>query len=155
LRAGNGALTTIDFPGAATTEVLAINPSGTIIGDYNFAPGFLRTSDGSYITIDIPGGACGGASAPSGGINASGAVAGSTIDPSCSVHLGYLRAPDGKITTFGVPGSLTINPLAINSANLITGYVFTDTCHGFLRMFASEMNAHGPRPPACAMASEG
>ena len=38
LRAGNDAVTTIDAPGAALTEVLAINPSGTLVGDFLTRP---------------------------------------------------------------------------------------------------------------------
>jgi hypothetical protein len=65
-----------------------------------------------------------------------------------------LRAPDGKITTFGVPGSLTIDPLAINSANVITGYVLTDTCHGFLRTRDGAITQFDPPGSFCTAPTE-
>jgi len=137
LRARNGALTTIDVPGATFTEVLAINPGGAIIGDFctpltTCFTGFLRTPDGTLTTISIPG-SCGGGSIPF-AINPEGTVVGGFSDPSCSVAHGYLRAPNGTITTFDAPGpALNFEPLAINPAGVVAGYIFTDTSHGFLR----------------------
>jgi hypothetical protein len=123
LRDKRGAFTTIDAPGATgSTEVRDINPSGTIVGDFSdpttFLTGFIRFSNGSFIRIDTPGSvACGGQSAPAGGINPARAVAGSTTDPTCSFGLGYLRTPDGTITTFSVPGANHfVQPVAINPA---------------------------------------
>ena len=121
LRASNGALTTIDAPGSTgNTEVLAINPSGVIVGDLFCCAGFVRTPDGSFTTIESPS-ICPGTSIPTGGINPAGAIAGSTADPSCSVNLGFLRATDGTITTFGVPGAIFVEPQAINPAGVIAG----------------------------------
>jgi hypothetical protein len=129
LRANSGALTTIDVPGAST-EVLAINPSGVIVGDFcdqtTCFTGFIRFRNGSITTIDTPGSlACGGASIPTGGINPAGAVAGATSDPTCSVGLGFLRTPDGTITTFSPAAGQNVffvQPTAINPAGSITGY---------------------------------
>jgi hypothetical protein len=59
LRERNGTLTTIDVPGSTVTEVLAINPAGTLIGDFNTSAvsfqGFLRSADGTFTTTDFPG----------------------------------------------------------------------------------------------------
>ena len=44
-----------------------------------------------------------------------------------------MRLPDGTITTFGIPGALNFEAFAINPATVITGFVFTDTFHGFQR----------------------
>ena len=33
LRSPDGSFTTVDFPGASVTEVLAINPAGAIVGE--------------------------------------------------------------------------------------------------------------------------
>ena len=48
--------TAIDFPGAAETEVLGINPKGDIVGVYSIGDvlhGFLL-SGGTFSTIDVP-----------------------------------------------------------------------------------------------------
>jgi hypothetical protein len=142
LRDKNGAFTTIDVPGASLTELLAINPSGTMVGDFSnqttFYTGFIRTPDGSFTTIDAPGSvACGGGTVAV-AINPAGAVAGITQDPTCSVPLGYLRTPDGTVTTFGVPSvqtfAQTFQTQAINPAGLIIGWIFDNSgFHGFLR----------------------
>jgi hypothetical protein len=137
LRAKNGAFTTIDAPGSTSTEVLAINPAGTIVGDFDsttiFYAGFLRTPDGKFTTISIPN-SCPGNSIPIGGINPAGAITGDYLDPSCSVGHGYLRTPDGTIVTFDPTGSISTEPLAINPAGAITGFFFNGSAsHGFLR----------------------
>ena len=137
LRDKHGAFTTIDAPGATgSTEVLDINPSGVIIGDNrsNFT-GFIRYPNGSFTTIDTGSLACGGGSLPY-GINPAGAVTGATSDPTCSFELGYLRTPDGTVTTFNTPGVGYITPQAINLAGAITGN-YSDANgfqHGFLRL---------------------
>jgi hypothetical protein len=48
-----------------------------------------------------------------------------------------LRTPDGKITTFGLPGATSFGPEAINPAGATTGVFFFSTggAHGFLRTF--------------------
>jgi uncharacterized membrane protein len=129
LRDKSGAVTTIDIPGAFVTEVLAINPTGVIVGDFfdqTSCPGFILFPDGSITTIDTPGElACGAGSGPIGGINPAGAVAGGTGDTTCLVPLGYVRTPDGTITTFSDPFSGPfpgVQPTAINPAGSITGY---------------------------------
>jgi len=138
LRAKSGAFTAIDVPGASFTEVLAISPSGAIIGDFCGQTacyvGFIRSPHGSFTTINTPGSvACGGGDIAI-GVNPAGAVTGFATDPTCSLSLGYLRTPDGTITTFGVPGAASFEPMAINPAALITGWFFDNSgAHGFLR----------------------
>jgi len=133
VRHRNGTIKTIDLPGSTRTEVIAINPSGTIVGDYDtpailFA-GFIRTPDEKVTTITLPG-SCPGNTEPIGGINPAGEVAGVYSDSTCSGTHGYLRTPDGTITTFDPPGSTATTPSAINAAGAITGYFFP---HGFVR----------------------
>lgn len=136
LRTKNGVFATIDVPGASFTEVLDINPSGVMVGDFcnqtTCFTGFLRAPDGTVTPIQTPGIPCGAGSIPT-GITPGGAVVGLTGDASCSLSLGYLRMPDGTVTTFGIPGALNFEALAINPATVTTGYVFTDTFHGFQR----------------------
>ena len=140
LRDKNGAFTTIDAPGAAGgTVVMDINPSGVItaVDVGGQGTGFIRYPNGSFTTIDTPGSlACGGGSGPLGGINPAGAVAGATSDASCSSLVGYLRTPDGTVTTFGPSGpGAFVQPQGINPAGAITGYAFpaTGPGGGFLR----------------------
>ena len=136
LRTKDGVFTTIDVAGASFTEVLDINASGVIVGDFcnptTCFTGFLRAPDGSITPIRTPGGGCGAESIPT-GITPGGAVVGQTSTPNCKVGLGYLRMPDGTITRFGISGASTFEALAIDPATVITGYVVTDAFHGFQR----------------------
>jgi hypothetical protein len=130
LRAKNGVLTTIDAPGSpGFTEVLAINPSGVIVGD----PGFIRFPNGSFATIESPDICPISLVIPFGGINPAGVVAGAANDSSCRGNVGFVRTPDGKITTFSVPGGSSPTPVAINPAGAITGFSFGSEPSGFVR----------------------
>jgi hypothetical protein len=53
----------------------------------------------------------------------------------CLSLQGYLRTPNGTVTTFAVPGSSFTNPTAINPARAITGFYFdaSGAQHAFLR----------------------
>jgi hypothetical protein len=76
VRTPDGTFTTIDFPGAFSTEVLAINPAGEIVGDFSnavtFFQGFMRTPDGTFTVINA------NAGIPS-GINPAGAITGGAV----------------------------------------------------------------------------
>jgi hypothetical protein len=65
-------------------------------------------------------------------INLVGAITGYYIDSSFSAH-GYLRAPDGTITTFDGPAVAFTSPSSINPAGEITGQYFSGGTHGFVR----------------------
>src|SRR5438094_9701737 len=142
--------TTFDVRGAGTgsgqgTLATSINPAGVITGYYLDASGafhgFLRAPDGSVTTFNAPGAGAGtdlrqGTFPKS--INPSGAITGYYIDAGNVIH-GFLRAPDGALTTFDAPGAgafLGTFALSINSAGAIAGYYFggaTLGYHGFLR----------------------
>jgi hypothetical protein len=126
---------------------MAINADGTIAGfvqDTNYlTPGFIRSLFGRFTTFDVPGAGM----APDTGqgtypwaINPAGAIAGDYLDASYVYH-GFLRTPDGKITTFDAPGAGTgegqgTYVQSIDSAGAITGY-YVDAAgmaHGFLRL---------------------
>jgi hypothetical protein len=50
------------------------------------------------------------------------------------VYHGFLRAPDGTLTTIDPPGAVFTEAMSINPAGTITGdYCDTTACHGFLR----------------------
>jgi len=147
LRAPDGNITTFDAPGAGGagtgrlpgTSAYNINPAGVIAGiytDVNYVfHSFVRTPDGTITTFDVP-----GASTSSGlgtfaaefdGINPAGAITGNYTDASGVSH-GYVRAPDGAITVFDVPGAGTggINP----AGSIVGGYMdASGVNHGFVR----------------------
>lgn len=160
VRSPKGAITTFDVPGAGTgsgqgTQPFSINPSGTITGYFTDASGlshgFVRAPDGTITTFDVPGAgrplSCPPPLICSNGtqgasINPAGTIAGQYADTSGVFH-GFLRSPDGTITTFDAPGAGTslgqgtlitfadgINPAgAIGGIYADAGNIF----HGFVR----------------------
>jgi hypothetical protein len=106
--------------------------------------GLSATADdhkATIITFDAPG--AGSTAAGQGtysyGINTPGAVTGWYIDGGWVWH-GFLRAPDGSITTFDAPGAgtsayLGTVPYSINTEGAITGFYIDSgiAVHGFLR----------------------
>jgi hypothetical protein len=149
-------LTTFDEPNAAAapfqgTEAQGINDWGTIVGDYidnsGGVHGYTRTADGKYLSFDAPGANpapgynclyVAGGTCPQ-AINDLGAVAGFEGDANGVFH-GFVRAADGKITTFDAPGAGTgagqgTFPYSINVWGAITGYTVdgNGTGHGFVR----------------------
>jgi hypothetical protein len=119
-------ITSFDPPGTA------INPAGTITGNYGDANGtihgFLRAPDGTFTTLDLPGTTY---TLPQ-AINPAGTITGFYLG---GYAHGFLRAPGGSLTTFDPPGSTNTQPQAINPAGTIMGFYFLShrTNHGFLR----------------------
>src|SRR5438034_592858 len=145
-------ITTFDAPGAGTgpgqgTLPFAINPAGTVLGYYIDAGdarhGFLRARDGAITTFDAPGAGTGPGQCTIGlsvdCLNPSGAITAPSLDANNVIHA-VLRAPDGTMTTFDVPGAGTgpfqgTLTFGINQAGTIEGdYVdSSDATHGFVR----------------------
>ena len=50
-----------------------------------------------------------------------------------NVTHGFVRAANGTLTTFDIPGAQYLQVYAINPAGTLTGYYTTPTFHGFLR----------------------
>ena len=152
LRSRHGVITIFNIPGAGTgpgqgTFAGNINPEEVIAGRYvdtsDVAHGFLRAPNGTITTFDAPNAGTGagqGTFVFTGYcLNPTGAIAGASLDSS-DVYHGFLRTPDGTITTFDVPGAGTgpfqgTIPLSNNPADAITGYYIdaNDVTHGFLR----------------------
>src|SRR5437762_2142498 len=146
------AIITFDAPGAGTgpnqgTVPEDINPAETISGIYRNASlvnhGFVRAPNGAVTTFDVPGGGTG----PFQGtgmssvdcLNPAGAIVGPMFDSNDAFH-GYLRAPNGMITVFDVPGAGTGSgqgtyPTGINQAGTIQGFYVdsSNVYHGFVR----------------------
>ena len=132
--AGNGA-------GQGTYAQQGLN-SGTIVGYYvdadNVAHGFIRSVNGNYTTIDVPG----AVGTQAFGINEKGTVVGWWFEPngvgSCPEKVicyhGYLFDKKGNFTYFDVPGAAPYQPpssspplvviplpLSINLSGTVTG----------------------------------
>src|SRR5438105_2864930 len=147
--------TTFDAPGAGTgadqgTIPFDITPAGEITGftrDAAFARhGFVRARNGAIAVFDAPDAGTGagqGTFAPIFGfnINPQGTITGNYIDASNVSH-GFVRAPDGTLTTFDAPGAGSTTdsfqgtyPSSINQAGAICGAYIDDSnvFHSFVR----------------------
>jgi len=158
LRSPDGQITTFDAPGtgtgaAAYTHPRALNLEGTIVGGYldasNAFHGFRRSSDGTFINFVAPGECTTGVPAGCHGtgawnINFFGTIVGAYEDTSGNfVAHTFIRFPDGKFTTFSVPGSSReagqgTTPAVSSGLNLwgaITGIYYDSNYafHSFLR----------------------
>jgi hypothetical protein len=141
---------TFDAPGADTTTgsfngtfASGMNIRGAVTGSYvdanNVNHGFLRSREGGFTTFEAPGadttpGSFNGTIPNS--INDLGAITGEYFDATGFSH-GFLRSPEGKFTTFEVPGvgGFGSTPIAMNLEGAIVGY-YTDSnfnFHAFLR----------------------
>jgi hypothetical protein len=148
LRAADGAMTTLDAPGAGYgsgqgTWTWSINTAGAVTGAFQDANGVyhavLREPDGRFINFDVPGaGTASGQGTQGEGIDPAGAIVGLFIDASGVSH-GFVRAHSGVITEFDVPGAGTGSgqgtfPMTNNSSGAITGF-YADSngvYHGFV-----------------------
>jgi hypothetical protein len=117
-----GTLTEFDAPGAGTAAVQACgsfcgtiplgnNDSGDIVGwytDANIVPhGFLRHSDGTFVSFDAPGAGLGAGfnqGTVAYAINNLGVIAGQFQDSNNLFHA-FIRGLDGSFTVFDVPGA--------------------------------------------------
>jgi predicted membrane protein len=136
LKSAPNIVKTFDPPGSVFTFPAAMNAAGQITGTYsdvNFnGGGFIRRTDGSFVTFAVPGSS---STTTPVAINAAGTVAGWYFDSSFTSHL-FLRDTTGAITTFDVPGSAIAQPTAIDPTGAVFGWAVDDTTtnyHGFLR----------------------
>jgi hypothetical protein len=152
LRAPDGAITTFDAPGGGTganqgTDAQSINPAGEIVGYYvdanNVDHGFVRAPDGTITTFEPAGSGTGPgqgtASCNRDCINPAGAISASYLDDN-NVNHAFVRAPDGTILTYTVPGAGT-GPFqgpynyGINPAGTTVGAYLDSSSvgHGYVR----------------------
>ena len=156
VRSPQGKLTTFDAPGAGTGSgqgtgspgsSVGLNVFGAIAGYYidaNYVVhGYLRDPTGEYATFLPPGVGPQGINCYNDcpiSLNDWGSITGIYLDAN-NVYHGFLRTPDGKVTTFEAPGADTtpgsLNgtfPYGINDQGVITGYYIDakNVNHGFL-----------------------
>jgi hypothetical protein len=144
---------TFDAPGAGqasgqgtgcfayTDCSVLINNWGAITGYYldtnNVFHGFVRSPEGKFTSFEAPDADTNAqdfnGTLPN-AINDAGAIAGVYYDVNNVAH-GFLRGPEGGMTTFDPPGSTATIPIAINLESDIVGYYLdeNDLFGGFLR----------------------
>ena len=126
-------------PNSRGINIFSNNALGAIIGlyyDENFAQhGFLRTPNGTFTAIDVPGAGTGflQGTAPV-GLSDLGVVTGNYWDLNGVSH-GFIRTPGGAFTTVDPTGSTGTNVTGINLAGAIGGNYndASGVSHGFLR----------------------
>jgi hypothetical protein len=153
--AGQPRIITIDAPGAGTAQYqgtgcfaytdcsVLLNNFGVITGYYldanNVYHGFVRSPDGKFTSFQAPGADTNpqdfNGTLPN-AINDAGAITGEYYDVNNEEH-GFLRSPEGKFTSFDVPGGIagTTSPIALNLEGAIVGYYIDQNggFQGFLR----------------------
>jgi hypothetical protein len=126
IRYTDGTIVKFAVPGAAFTIPTDVNTDGVVTGRYT-GGGFVRAVDGTLTTFQL---GIGGTSPL--GINPQGTVVGSYFD--VTGERGFLRSPDGSVTTFGIPGAGSTHAAAINPAGAVTGdYQDGSGQHAFIR----------------------
>ena len=133
LRSADGlSYTTISNPGSNATFVAGIDDNGDIVGwditggSYGVRHGFLRTRDGSFRAVEVPGALAGSHLA---GINNRGQIIGSTPFP-------FVLNPDG--TSLALDAAVASAPTAIDDQGRIAGSTYSGGAYrGFLAVPAS------------------
>jgi hypothetical protein len=155
-------LISFQVPDSRATYPMSINEAATITGYYirnsGASSGFVRYQDGQIITFDVPGSTT---TIPV-SINTAGDITGYDNLPSKTpvvfdIPQGFVRTPEGKITTFGNPvttastSSFWAQPVAINVAGEIIGnypdvalasVVFLRSAAGVVHTFSLSEGAH-------------
>jgi uncharacterized protein (TIGR03437 family) len=143
LRSADGStFTTIALTGAepGTTTIGAINNVGQIAGTYTEASTglgrcYLGSADGSTFTPFDLGVEAGPGFGPR-GLNDNGEVSGAIVEVSASGAWGFVRTPDGTITTIAVPPGGTRVRGIDNNGDIVGWYIpgsAEPVSHGFIR----------------------
>jgi len=134
----NGALTTLDFPGASDTMATGINESGTVVGFWDIVDAFgnvivdhgFTWKDGQFSQVDFPG----AADTAVFGINARGDLVGGWDSGITSPFEHGFVISHKSATSFDVPGATVTQADDINASGDIAG-AYIDAAggeHGFL-----------------------
>ena len=136
IRVDKGAFSEILPPSALEVFPTAINPAGVVVGwtvqtDSN-RDSFIRRPDGTITVLTF-----GSVESQINAINPAGQTTGSyLLEPGGLDFIGFLRQPDGSVTTFNVLNANRTFPFAINARGQIVGFsqdLVTNSSHGFLR----------------------
>jgi hypothetical protein len=125
VRHPDGTFESVDVPEGTGTQVVAINNAGAITGHFgNFNTGFVRDPQGNFKTfID------GHETFPS-SINNKGAIAGFYLPGGGAQASGFVRSPDGTISSFVPPfcaqHGIPVSSVFINDKGVTTGYCTDD-----------------------------
>jgi hypothetical protein len=142
VRDAKGTITSFDPPGRTFTFPGGIDGLGTITGMYmdanHVGHGFVRHSDGTFTSCDPPG-TCQMAYyclTEGTGINVFGGITGEYTTGVDQQRHGFVRHPDGTITTFDLTGAPGTAPTGINWFGIITGDYYDSNYvrHGFIRV---------------------
>jgi Bacterial Ig-like domain (group 3) len=132
------------------TYYVTVNPTGGVAGTYldasNGYHGFVRSQDGTIVTIDAPGAGTGaGLGTAVTAIDGSGNVGGLYLDANKVVH-GFVRTASGTFSTFDAPAARSGNgqspgifpfsyPLQFDAAGDLAGVYLDaeDVAYGFVR----------------------
>jgi hypothetical protein len=141
MRTPAGKFTSFDAPGAGTGQYQGTQPAftdgltdagavaGTYVDSSSMSHGFMRASDGTFKTFGV----AGSFGTYVAGINSKNTIAGQYV---ASDFFGFVRTPDGKITSFDVlSGTSGFSVGTINAAGAITGW-YDDAklaWHGYVR----------------------
>lgn len=139
----DGTTTTIDAPAAAYTQVVAINASGSVAGNYGDASlvrhGFLRSAAGTLTSVDPTDSAGTWLT----GLAASGQAVG--YYRYLGLDKGFTRLPDGTITVVDPPSAVDVRPKGIDAAGTIAGS-YTDQVSGVRTGFVLAAEPPTPDP---------
>jgi hypothetical protein len=152
---------TFQVPGCTATAPAAINDLNEVVGTATcggLATAFIRDAAGHFTTYTID-----GKPTTATGVNIHGAVVGSYSVPDIAdcipnpfplvqCEFGYVRSPNGSITTLNVPGlSGYVRPVAINASGQIAGNIAGNTANDrpqvFLRDDDGTFPFISPGPP--------
>lgn len=130
--------TSFDPPASTRTGARSINDKGQITGGYVDTNQicYLRYTDGSFTAFgQTDGPRCNATSISSKGLITGEVGASNSQCNNAGQFHGFVRAQDGKITTFDPQGSVDTVGLSINGQGQIVGYYLDSSCvsHGFLR----------------------
>ena len=137
LRAADGTLTPISFPGTLATGVTALNNAGVTVGGYLDAAdvlhGWIRNPVGVYTSLDDAAYSLVGPWS----LNSAGWVVGE-LDFAGGSH-GFVRDPLGQLSAFDAPGAVYTIATGIDTAGDIVGQACdaAGLCQGFLAIPAA------------------
>ncbi len=136
-----GTVTIFGMEGSSDTQCDGLNDSGDTVGFYTDSAGvdhgWLRTSDGTITTIDVPTASTSAGTAPCAGtvggtavngINDKGFISGHYWDKHFNEH-GFIRTPAGKFITVNVPGAFQTGGGGLNSAGIMVGHYSDSSCN--------------------------